>query len=208
VVDNTADVVQDSVSGQNNVLISSSNFTLPTNVNVLILTGTSALTATANSANDSMVGNAGADTLVAGAGADTLVAGVGLATLVGGSGPDTFVVNNSADVIENASAGGNNIVRASASFVLPTNVNQLILTGVADISGTGNTAADTLIGGAGDDTLIAGSGATTMIGGLGNTTFVVNSTADVVQDSSPYANNVVQSSISYSLGANVNSLAL
>ena len=208
VVNSTSDVVRDTVSGHSNVLISSVNFTLPTNVNAMVLTGSSALVATGNSANDSLVGNAGADTLVAGAGTDTLVAGIGLATMLGGTGSDTFVVNNGADVIQGASASSSNMVRSSANYVLPTNVNQLTLTGVANISGTGNTAIDTLIGGAGNDTLIAGSNATTLIGGLGNTTFVINSSADVVQDGSTTASNVVQSSVSYSLGSNVNGLVL
>jgi Ca2+-binding RTX toxin-like protein len=208
VVNNVGDVVQDSVSGFSNLIVSSVNYTLPTNVNAILLTGSANIQATGNAANDSMTGGAGADTLIAGNGNDTLVAGAGLATLVAGTGNDTFVVNSSADLIQNASAGSQNAVFSSATFVLPTNVNQLTLTGVANISGTGNGAADTLKGGAGNDTLIAGSGLATLIGGLGNTTFVVNSTSDVVQDASSAFSDTIQSSATYSLVANVNNLVL
>ncbi len=97
---------------------------------------------------------------------------------------------------------------ASTSYVLPTNINRLTLTGVANISGTGNASTDSLFGGAGNDTLIAGSGVATLVGGLGNTTFVVNSTSDVVRDTSTTASNSIQSSVNFTLATNVNTLVL
>jgi trimeric autotransporter adhesin len=208
VINSTADVVQDSITGQNNLLLSSVGVTLPTNVNALILTGSANLLATANSGDDSMTGNAGTDTLVAGVGADTLVAGGGLDALIGGAGNDTFVVNNSLDTIQSASASTENAVVSSLSYVLPTNVNALTLTGTANITGTGNSAADTLTAGGGQDTLIAGSGVATLVGGIGNDTFVVNNSLDVVVDAQAWANNSVQANVNYVLPSNVNSLVL
>jgi len=208
VVNNVGDTVQDSLTGYSNVLVSSVSYTLPLNVNALTLTGSGNLTATGNAANDSMTGNSGADLLIAGAGNDTLVSGSGIDTLVGGAGADVFVISNSADVVQSASASSGNSLFASVTYVLPTNVNKLTLTGVANISGTGNASADSLFGGAGNDTLIAGSGVATLVGGLGNTTFVVNSTADVVTDTSASANNVIQSSVNFTLATNVNTLVL
>jgi Ca2+-binding RTX toxin-like protein len=208
IINNVGDVIQDSVTGYNNVLVSSVNYTLPTNVNTLALTGSANLTAAGNSVNDSMVGNAGADSLIAGAGNDTLVSGSGIDTLVGGAGADIFVINNTADVVQSASTSSGNALFTSTSYVLPTNVNTLKLTGVANISGTGNASADTLTGGAGNDTLIAGSGLATLIGGLGNTTFVVNSANDVVTETSTATSNSIQSSVNFTLVTNVNSLIL
>jgi Ca2+-binding RTX toxin-like protein len=208
VVNNAGDVVVDSITGYSNVLVSSVNYTLPVNVNSLSLTGSGNLAAVGNAANDSLTGNAGADSLIAGAGNDTLVSGRGIDTLAAGAGADIFVINNSSDVVQSASTNAGNALFSSVSYVLPTNVNKLTLTGVANISGTGNAAADTLLGGAGNDTLIAGAGVATLIGGLGNTTFVVNSTSDVVQDTSSAKNNTIQSSVNYSLIANVNNLLL
>jgi Ca2+-binding RTX toxin-like protein len=208
VVNNTADVVEDSLTGHSNSLMSSVSFSLPTNVNASTLTGSANLVGTANAANDSLTGNAGLDTLVGGSGTDTLVAGSGLATLVGGTGNDTFVVNSALDVIQSASSGGHNLILASSSFTLPTNVNALTLSGVANISATGNTVADTLTSGAGQDTLTAGSGLATLIGGLGNTTFVIDNANDVVQDTVSFTTNSIDASVSYTLVTNVNTLIL
>jgi trimeric autotransporter adhesin len=208
VINNVTDVIQETIEGHNNVLMSSVTYTLPATINTLILTGSGNLTATANSGNDSIRGNAGSDVLKAGAGSDTLAAGSGLATLVGGSGADTFIVNNSSDVIQSASASVQNVLYSSATYTLPTNVNMLTLTGAANIEAIGNSASDTLIAGAGQDTLVAGSGVATLIGGSGNDTFVVNNSSDVVQDSVTGTTNTLQSSVSNTLAANVNNLVL
>ncbi len=205
VVNNAGDVISN-ISTNENVLISSVSITLPTNINTLRLTGAANLVGTANGADDLLQGNAGADQLVALGGNDTLVAGSGLATLVGGTGNDTFVVDNSADSVMAGSA--NNVMFSSASFVLPAHIDALTLTGAANISGTGNADADTLTAGGGNDTLIAGSGVAVMNGGSWATTFVVNNTADVVQNASAGAPNALQSSVSYTLPANVNLLTL
>ena len=206
IINNTSDTVQETTAGHNNAVLSSVTYSLPTNVNILILTGSGNLTATANSANDSIRGNSGADVLIAGGGVDTLAAGSGLATLVGGTGADTFIVNNASDVIQSASASSENVVLSSVTYVLPTNVGQLILTGVANIEGTGNAAPDTLTAGAGQDTLVAGSGAATLIGGGGNDTFVINSASDLVQDGVTSTANTIQSSVNDTLVSNVNTL--
>ncbi len=208
VINNTNDVILDTVTGTDNTLVSSVSYTLPTNVNTFLLTGSAALAAIGNSGNDLLEGNAGVDTLIGGAGNDTLVAGSGPATLIGGAGNDTFIVNSTADVIESASGSSVNVIFSSASYVLPTNVNQLTLTGIANVTATGNAANDTLTGGAGNDTLIAGTGVDTLIGGSGNTTFVVNNQADVVIESFATANNAVQASVSYTLPNDVNTLVL
>ena len=94
------------------------SYTLTTNVNSLLFTGTSALTGTANS------------------GTDTLTANSGIDTLVGGTGNDTFVVDNAGDVIVVTATSTTNIALSSVSYSLATNVNSLTLTGTAALSGT------------------------------------------------------------------------
>ena len=206
VINSISDLVQDSISGNHNTLISSVSVTLVTNVNTLQFSGSANLIGTANSANDLLEGNAGADTLKAGSGNDTLVAGSGVDTLIGGTGTTTFIVNNSGDVVQSASTSSQNVVISSATYVLPTNINSLTLTGIANISGSGNAAADTLTAGAGQDTLIAGSGVATLVGGTGNDTFVVNSVSDVVKNTSTTTSNIVSASVNYVLPTNVNTL--
>ena len=229
VVNNAADVVQAQSTGSNiNTLLSSVSYVAPANVQNITLTGTADLIATGNTLNDVITGNGGNDTLIAGSGNDTLIAGVGLATLVGGTGNDTFVVNNAADVVQAQSTGTNtNTVLSSVSYVLPVHVQNLTLTGTADLTGTGNALGnvitgnagdDTLIGGSGNDTLIAGSGLATLMGGTGNNTFVVNNVNDVIiakpaeegddGESGKGHGNSVQSSVSYVLPANVQNITL
>jgi Ca2+-binding RTX toxin-like protein len=199
VVNNTADIVTDTSTTASNTLDSSVNYTLPTNVNTLLLTGTAAIAGT---------GNAHTNALTANSGADTLTAGTGVATMTGGTGNDTFIVNNTADYITDASTTASNILDASVNYTLPTNVNTLVLTGTAALAGTGNAHTDALTANSGADTLTAGTGVATMTGGTGNDIFVVSNTADVVTDGSTTASNTLDSSVSYTLPTNVNTLVL
>ena len=82
-------------------------------------------------------------------------------------------------------APGNNdtVATTLANYALPLGPHDVILTGTAAQTVTGNSlgdtmtsndAASTLIGGSGNDTLIAGHGANTLTGGAGADTFVFN----------------------------------
>lgn len=79
----------------------------------------------------------------------------------------------------------------------------------------GTAAADNLQGGAendvlnglgGNDTLNGGAGADTMIGGLGDDTYFVDNTGDVVTEETGEGDDTVNSSVNYTLGANVENL--
>jgi Ca2+-binding RTX toxin-like protein len=96
VVYNSADTVVGQ-SGSTDSVYAAANFTLPTNVDTLILEGSNATLGTGNSdAFNALFGNAGfAGTLVAGSGTDLLaVTGAAGTTLTGGAGADTFVFPN------------------------------------------------------------------------------------------------------------------
>ena len=188
VVDNTADVIQDTFGTTSNSVDSSVSYSLGTNVNVLALTGTAALAATANGAGDTLISNSGVD------------------TLTGGAGNDLIVVNNAADVLVNISAS--DTVESSVSYSLPAGVNNIQLIGTANLMARGNGAAQTLTGGQGADTLVAGTGAATLVAGSGNDTFVVNSSADLVEDTSTTTDDSVVSNSSFSLPPNVDTLTL
>ena len=69
---------------------------------------------------------------------------------------------------------------------------------------------DTLIGGAGNDTLDGGAGADSLVGGVGSDLYIVDNTGDVVTETSTLLAeiDVVNSSITYTLGANIEKLTL
>ena len=60
--------------------------------------------------------------------------------MIGGLGNDTYVVDNAGDVVTEALNEGTDTVQSSVSYTLGANVENLTLTGSADINGTGNGA--------------------------------------------------------------------
>ena len=76
----------------------------------------------------------------------------------------------------------------------------------------GGIGADSLLGGAGNDSLDGGTGADTMEGGLGNDIYVVDDALDTVTETLTIAQlggiDTVKSTISYTLGDNVDRLIL
>lgn len=218
-VNDASEVVDAQAGAASNQLMSSVSYTLPTNVDVMTLTGTAALTATGNDdAANLITGNSGDDTLTAGSGSDTLVSGSGVTTFFGGSGPDTFVVNNSSDaVVPQSYQGWQDTIQSSVSYTLTAAVSTLQLIGSADVSAvddygnasiTGNGGDDTLTAGSGYDTLVAGTGVDTLIAGSGSTLFVVNSAADVIQVPGTTGNDTVESSVNFSLMQGIDTLEL
>ena len=173
-----------------------------------------------------LVGTAGADTLSGGRGNDTLSSlagndrldgGAGADSMSGGAGNDTYVVDNVGDVVTERAFDGTDTVESSVTWTLGNAQDHLTLTGSGAINGTGNSLANTIRGNAGDnvlsggtnnDTLIGGAGSDTLIGGTGNDTFVVDAVTDVVIENANEGTDLVQSSATWTLSANVENLTL
>ena len=129
--------------------------------------------------DDALYGGADNDRLVGGDGADLLDGGFGLDDLRGGLGDDRYFIDSDEDAIVETAGEGTDLVHASVAFVLPDNVENLILDGPAR-SGTGNALANVLTGSAGADTLSGLAGADTLVGGDGDDTLQGGSGADVL----------------------------
>jgi Ca2+-binding RTX toxin-like protein len=197
IVDSTSDVVTESSGGGTDTVLASASYTLSSYVENLTLTGTVNINGTGNSSNNILIGNSGDNVLNGGSGNDTMI---------GGLGNDTYIVDSTGDVITENADEGIDTVQASVTYTLSANVENLILTGV--INGTGNALDNVLTGSQYNNTLDGGLGADTMIGGLGNDTYVVDNAGDVVVENAGEGTDTVQSSITYTLGANLENLTL
>jgi Ca2+-binding RTX toxin-like protein len=132
---------------------------------------------TGNDGANQLSGLGGNDTLNGGAGNDTLDGGSGIDRMLGGAGDDTYVVDNSRDKIIEYNREGTDTVRTSlSSYDLGSYLERLEYTGTGAFAGTGNSLANTIVGGIGNDTINGGNGSDTLWGGGGANKFVFDST--------------------------------
>jgi Ca2+-binding RTX toxin-like protein len=201
IVDNAGDVVKETskLTTEIDTVLSSITYTLGSNVENLALTGMSSINGTGNSLNNILTGNS-EDNVLNG--------GTGLDQLLGGLGNDTYVVDNVNDAVTENQDEGIDTVRSSVTYRLSDNIENLTLTGASAINGEGNDLDNILLGNNGKNVLDGGIGADAMTGGAGNDTYVVDNTGDVVTESANEGTDTVQSSITYTLGENVEKLTL
>jgi Ca2+-binding RTX toxin-like protein len=119
--------------------------------------------------HDRLWGGAGDDRMWGGAGNDRFHGGEGADLMWGGRGHDTFYVDHAGDRVHESRGQGTDTVRASVSYSLAgTHVEKLVLTGSGDLSGTGNSLANTLTGNSGHNLLKGGAGHDRISGNAGH----------------------------------------
>lgn len=158
---------------------------------------------------ENLIGSSYNDSLTGGASGSTLDGGLGIDTLTGGAGNDTFVVT-AGDTVSDASAADTDLVKSSVDSVLPSNIENLTLTGGA-IFGSGNAVGNTIIGTTGNNILNGAAGNDTLKGGAGNDTYLVDSATDVIDETvtgSAGTDIVWSTAASFTLGTNVENLRL
>lgn len=204
VVDNLSDSIVEVAGAGTDLVRSGVSITLGDNLENLTLLGTGNLQGYGNAVSNIITGNSGANVLRGYDGDDTLDGGLGNDSLYGGLGRDVYIVNSSGDLVIEGGSGGNEAydeVRASVSYTLLARVENLVLTGTANINGSGNTLANRLTGNSGNNVLDGKYGVDTMSGGLGDDTYYVDNSYDSVVEASGEGNDRIISSVSYTLGA-------
>jgi hypothetical protein len=148
---------------------------------------------------DTLYGLAGDDALDGGDLGDLLYGGDGADNLIGGAGGDILYGDDGDDVADGG-LGGDKLFGGDGADIL-----------------TGGDGNDRLVGDAGDDELIGGAGADQldgaagvdrMVGGLGNDIYIVRAADDTVVESANEGFDIVRSTVSHTLAADVEALEL
>lgn len=155
-----------------------------------------------------IVGTSGPDVLEGTPDADTLDGRGGNDSMMGLPGDDTYIVGQPGDEVLEAVGDGTDTIRASVSYTLPINVENMTLTGVAAINATGNGLNNRLTGNNAANTLNGRTGSDRMFGRGGNDTYVVDAAGDVVNESPGAGTDTVRSSVTHTLRVNVEDLVL
>lgn len=171
-------------------VIADLDWTLGSNLeNLTLKAGAGAINGIGNTAANTIIGNEdanrlngsdGNDTLIGGAGNDDLRGDAGADRMEGGLGDDIYRVSNRGDLPVERAGQGTDTVYVTFSYVLPENIEAVILNGTASLDAAGNALANTLTGNSGDNVLDGGAGIDTMLGGAGNDTYLVDHRGDRV----------------------------
>ncbi|WP_415761512.1 M10 family metallopeptidase C-terminal domain-containing protein [Pseudomonas sp. CP4] len=203
IVNDIADVVVETGTSLSEIdmVYSYVDYTLGNNVEILALAGAADLKATGNALNNTLYGNDGNNVLDGGLGADFMT---------GGAGNDTYILDNVGDVVSETSTLASEIdtVRASISYALVANVENLTLTGTANNYAVGNALNNVLIGNDGNNQLVGGAGLDTMIGGKGNDGYGVDQAGELalIQEYANEGNDTIV--IEYSATAQTSTVSL
>ena len=226
-VDSSDDYISELAGEGADIVHTSASYALAADASVESLgvrdaAATASIDLTGNDIAQRLTGNAGSNTLDGKGGHDTLDGGQGSDFFYGGTGNDVFYVDTNLDRVRDLAGEGFDTVYTTASFGLFVNAEIEVLRTANAAAATaltlsgndftqliaGNAGANRLEGDGGNDTLSGGAGADTMIGGTGNDLFYVENAGDVTTEAEGEGIDLVSSTISRTLSANIENLNL
>jgi Ca2+-binding RTX toxin-like protein len=185
-VDDVGDTLTEFAAGDGfDRVFSSVTFTLGNFFEDLTLTGVAAIDGAGNNEANRLFGNAAANVLTGLDGNDLLDGKGGADDMAGGLGNDNYYVDNANDDVDETGGDGIDRVYSSVAFNFSSasqalgDFENLVLTGVANINGTGNALNNSITGNsgnnelrglAGNDVLKGNDGDDYLLGDIGNDT--------------------------------------
>jgi Ca2+-binding RTX toxin-like protein len=180
--DSNDQAIENPGEGTADLVNASATYALGDNIELLTLTGAGHIGGTGNGSANTITGNTGNNTMWGEGGNDSLIGNAGADELHGGAGVDTL-----------EGGTGNDTLHGDAD-------NDKLLGGADN---------DEIYGGSGLDKINGGTGADTMHGGADNDTYTVDNLGDeVIELENEGAGDSVSSSVSFTLGDNVEKLVL
>jgi serralysin len=173
-------------------------------------------TITGNAVNNILLGNGGNDTLEGGLGDDTLTGGAGIDTVTYEAATAGVTVSLAVTAAQNTGGAGSDKIATVENLTGSAHDDALTGNGSANTlsGGAGNdtlrggNGIDVLLGGGGNDTLNGNTGADAMTGGAGDDLYYVENAGDSVTEAGSNGHDRVSSTVTYTLGANVEDLTL
>lgn len=190
-VDSAKDVIVELASQGKDTIRSTVSVTLNgPSIETVILEGTADISVTGDAQHNTLTGNSGNNVINGGAGIDTMS---------GGAGNDTYYMDRHDDKVIERANDGNDTVFSSVAFDLEnSNVENLYLTGSANINGGGSSVANKIFGNDGSNALNGYAGADEMAGGKGDDTYYVDQAGDRVTELTGQGMDTVYSNVSFS----------
>lgn len=163
--------------------------------------------------NDFLYGGDGNDTLSGGLGTNYFDGGTGYDILNLSDNDDSGLPGSGAVVVDMVAQTVTRVDNSNDSFI---NMEGVETTSYNDVvyGDSGNNRIDTaggndtVYGGGGDDTLDGGTGTDSMTGGLGNDIYIVDVTTDIIVEAAGGGTDLLQSSVTLTLGAEVENVTL
>ena len=128
--------------------------------------------------NIDAIGNELNNIIIGNIGNNVLNGGIGIDNMTGGDGSDIYIVDNIGDITSetnaNTATGGVDEVRTSVTRTLGLNIENLVLTDLANINGIGNALSNVITGNGGNNILDGGANVDTLAGGAGNDIYILD----------------------------------